>query len=194
MAAKISIIAAVARHFKGGNAVVNSVNRKKILNAKDKKTIGINNTLPWNIPEDLRNFKKLTFGNPIVMGRKTFDSIGKPLPGRRNIVISRNSALKIENCEIANSLDAAIRIAKSQNPDEVFIIGGAQIYEQAMQFADRLYLTEINQDVKGDAFFPNFSGKKWKEIRRRQNTTAPLLEKNQNENSPRFDFVVYEKN
>ncbi len=172
MAAKISIIAAVAKN----------------------NVIGINNTLPWNIPEDLRNFKKLTFGNPIVMGRKTFDSIGKPLPGRRNIVISRNSALKIENCEIANSLDAAIRIAKSQNPDEVFIIGGAQIYEQAMQFADRLYLTEINQDVKGDAFFPNFSGKKWKEIRRSHNTTAPLLEKNQNENPPRFDFVVYEKN
>ena len=172
MAAKISIIAAVAKN----------------------NVIGINNDLPWNIPEDLRNFKKLTFGNPIVMGRKTFDSIGKPLPGRRNIVISRNTALKIENCEIANSLDAAIRIAKSQNPDEVFIIGGAQIYEQAMQFADRLYLTEINQDVKGDAFFPNFSGKKWKEIRRRQNTTAPLLEKTQNENSPRFDFVVYEKN
>lgn len=165
MAAKISVIAAVAK-----NGV-----------------IGADNKLPWNIPEDLRRFKKLTFGNPVIMGRKTFDSIGKPLPGRRNIVISRNADLQIDGCEIADSLEAAIKIAQKENTDEIFVIGGAQIYAQAMQFARRLYLTEIDKDVKGDAFFPQFSLSEWRE-RERQSGNGGA-----DESQPRFDFVIYER-
>ncbi len=163
MAARISIIAAVAKNG----------------------AIGADNKLPWNIPEDLRNFKRLTLGHPVIMGRKTFDSIGKPLPGRHNIVVSRNAALQIDGCEIADSLDAAIRTAESQNPDEIFIIGGAQIYAQAMKFARRLYLTEIDKDIKGDAFFPPFSGTEWVEKERRRGDDPA--------DKTRFDFVVYEK-
>ncbi|MGI9306865.1 MAG: dihydrofolate reductase, partial [Gammaproteobacteria bacterium] len=119
-----------------------------------KKVIGKNSALPWHLPEDLRRFKQLTLNCPVIMGRKTYDSIGKPLPGRFNIIITRNAALQIGGAQTARSLDDAVNIAKAENPPEIFIIGGAQIYEQAMPIAARMYLTEINCEAEGDVFFP----------------------------------------
>ena len=111
------------------------------------RTIGINNTLPWRCPEDLKHFKALTMGHHMIMGRKTFDSIGKPLPGRTTVVVTRNQNLKIEGCIIAHSLNEAI--AACAGDDEIFVVGGAELYAQALPLADKLYLTEIQQDIIG---------------------------------------------
>lgn len=128
------------------------------------RTIGINNTLPWRCPEDLKHFKSLTMGHHMIMGRKTFDSIGKALPGRTTVVVSRNPELKIEGCIVARSLDNAI--AACGNDDEIFVVGGAELYAQALPLADILYVTEIQQEVAGDAHFPLFSKDVWREATR----------------------------
>jgi len=128
------------------------------------RTIGINNTLPWRCPEDLKHFKALTMGHHIVMGRKTFDSIGKPLPGRTSVIVTRNRDLKIEGCLIAHSLPEAI--AACARDQEVFIVGGAELYVQALSQAATLYITEIQQDVAGDAHFPEFNRAAWREVSR----------------------------
>lgn len=139
------------------------------------RTIGINNTLPWRCPEDLKHFKALTMGHHLIMGRKTFDSIGKPLPGRTTVVITRDRHLKIEGCLMAHSIPEAI---KACGPDaEIFIVGGADIYTQSLLLADTLYITEIQQDVAGDAHFPAFDQSVWREIAREvrsQQTPQPL--------------------
>lgn len=124
------------------------------------RTIGAGGRLPWHLPEDLKRFKAVTTGHPIVMGRKTFESIGRPLPGRTNIVVTRDAAKTIPGCVVAGSLDEAL--AKASAPgvpgnEEVCVIGGGEIYRQALPRADRLYLTLIDRDVDGDAFFPDFS-------------------------------------
>lgn len=122
---------------------------------KSRGVIGRDNTLPWSLPNDLKRFKRLTMGHPMIMGRKTYESIGKPLPGRRNLVISRNAAFKVPTgAEVFTSLEAACRSCKPD--DEVFVIGGAQIISEALPQADRLYLTWIDHDFPGDVFFPNF--------------------------------------
>lgn len=149
------------------------------------RTIGANNALPWRCPEDLKRFKALTMGHHIIMGRKTFDSIGRPLPGRTTVVVTRNRTLNIEGCIVAHSLDEAI--AACQSDAEVFIVGGADLYAQALPLADTLYLTEILQDVAGDAHFPEFETTHWQEISRethRQETPQPL----------EFHFVTYRRN
>ncbi|MFM2409040.1 MAG: dihydrofolate reductase [Pseudomonadota bacterium] len=128
------------------------------------RTIGINNTLPWRCPEDLKHFKALTMGHHMIMGRKTFDSIGKPLPGRTTVVISRDSALKIEGCLVANSVDQAI--AMCGDDSEIFVVGGAEIYAQTLPLADTLYITEIQQEVAGDAHFSDFDKTVWQEMAR----------------------------
>lgn len=128
------------------------------------RTIGINNTLPWRIPEDLKHFKTLTMGHCMIMGRKTFDSIGKPLPGRTSIVVTRNRELRISGCTMAHSLLEAI--AACANDDEIFVVGGAELYAQALPLTDTLYVTEIQQDVEGDAHFPPFDRAQWQEISR----------------------------
>lgn len=130
----------------------------------NNRTIGLNNTLPWRCPEDLKHFKSLTMGHHMIMGRKTFDSIGKPLPGRTTVVVTRNTSLKIEGCVMAHSLQQAIDICSGDS--EIFIVGGAELYLQALPLADKLYITEIQQDVQGDAFFPEFNHSKWREISR----------------------------
>ncbi|CAG9178440.1 dihydrofolate reductase [Cupriavidus respiraculi] len=122
-------------------------------------TIGRNNALPWHLPEDLAHFKRTTMGAPIIMGRKTYDSIGRPLPGRRNIVVTRNADLRIEGCEMAASLEDAQRLCAGV--DQVFLIGGGQLFAEAMPSADRLVVTEIDADVEGDAFFPPIDPGKW---------------------------------
>ncbi|CAG9174202.1 dihydrofolate reductase [Cupriavidus pinatubonensis] len=127
-------------------------------------TIGRNNTLPWRLPEDLAHFKRTTMGAPIIMGRKTWDSIGRPLPGRRNIVVSRNADLKLEGAEVATSLEDAQRLCVGV--EQVFLIGGAQLYAEALPSADRLVVTEIDADVEGDAFFPAIDQAKWMETSR----------------------------
>ena len=139
------------------------------------RTIGINNTLPWRIPEDLKHFKALTMGHHMIMGRKTFESIGKPLPGRTTVVVSRDHHLKIDGCIVAHSLHEAIAACASDS--QAFVVGGADIYAQALGLADTLYITEIQQEVNGDTTFPEFDRAKWHEVSREahhQETPQPL--------------------
>ncbi len=129
----------------------------------DKRGIGKNNRLPWHIPEDLKRFKRLTSGHTIIMGRKTFESIlsyiGKPLPDRINMVITRNPDFKAEGVSINTSLEEALSEAKENEQSEIFIIGGAQIFQQAidMGVVDRIYLTQVEGDYNADTFFPDYS-------------------------------------
>lgn len=148
------------------------------------RTIGINNTLPWRCPEDLKHFKALTMGHHLIMGRKTFDSIGKPLPGRTTVVVTRNASLQIEGCVMARSLEEAI--AACAGDSEVFIVGGADIYSQSLDLADTLYITEIQQNVEGDAHFPALDPQAWQEVARAartQETPQPL----------NYHFVIYRR-
>jgi dihydrofolate reductase len=124
--------------------------------------IGINNALPWRLPEDLAFFKRITSGHTIIMGRKTFDSIGRPLPNRRNIVVTRNPVWSHPGTQAATSIDQAIASASDGNVDgDVFIIGGAQIYIDAITRADRLIVTEIDAEFACDAFFPTIDPAQW---------------------------------
>lgn len=124
----------------------------------EKRGIGKNNGLMWHIPGELPRFKNLTTDHSVIMGRKTFESIGKPLPNRTNIIVTQNPTFKAENCTLANSIDEAIEIAKTEpGSDEIFIIGGGQIYTQALAKADRLYLTLVEGDFGADTFFPDYS-------------------------------------
>lgn len=120
--------------------------------------IGDSNTLIWHLPEDLKRFRQLTTGNTIVMGRKTYESIGKPLPNRRSIIITRDPDYSVEGCEVVNSLEEALLLSNS----DCFIIGGGEIYRQAIDIADRIYLTLINKEFEGDTSFPEL--KDWVEI------------------------------
>jgi dihydrofolate reductase len=122
--------------------------------------IGRDNALPWHLPEDLQHFKATTLGHPIVMGRRTFESIGRPLPGRRTLVVSRDPAWAHPGCERAGSLDEAIDLCAGS--PEVFVVGGAQLYAAAMPRADRLILTEVDIEVPGDAFFPTPDPARWR--------------------------------
>ena len=126
--------------------------------------IGIGNRLPWQLPDDLRHFKALTLGHPVLMGRKTFESLGRPLPGRRNIVITRNAHYRPEGAEVAGSIEQALALC--QGAQEVFFIGGADIYRQALPLAERLHLTEVDASPAGDAFFPAFDRARWRESAR----------------------------
>lgn len=123
--------------------------------------IGYQNKIPWHLPDDLKHFKSITMGKPIVMGRKTFNSIGHALPGRRNIIISHQNIQPL-NCEIYSSVDAALKQLQSEK--EVIIIGGAQLFEQILPLASRIYLTQINAELLGDTFFPALNPKEWKLI------------------------------
>jgi len=130
--------------------------------------IGIDNQLPWHLPEDLKYFKSVTMGKPIIMGRKTFDSIGRPLPGRTNIVITRDSSWQVDGVEVAQTLAQAMTLGKlacaQADVDEAMVIGGEQIYRMTLPAADRLYLTEVQAEVEGDATFPEFDAKDWQQV------------------------------
>lgn len=123
----------------------------------ENRVIGKGNSLPWHIPEDLKHFKEVTSGHPVIMGRKTFESIGRLLPKRLNIVVSRDEQYVVEGATMARSLDQALEIAKNYDREEVFVIGGGQIFGQAMSVADRLYLTIVHTEIEGEAFFPDYS-------------------------------------
>lgn len=133
-----------------------------------QRGIGINNTLPWKLPEDLAHFKRITTGHPIIMGRKTFDSIGRPLPNRRNIVVTRNQQWSHEGVETVGSIEAAIALLDGA---EGFVIGGAEIYKQSMQLADQLIVTRIAQTFDCDAFFPEIDADAWQETAREEHTS-----------------------
>lgn len=124
------------------------------------RVIGIDNKMPWHIPEELGYFKKVTMGKSVVMGRKTFESIGRPLPGRLNIIVTRNEGYSANGVEVVHNLDSAVERGK-QFSDEVVIIGGAEIFNLSMEIADRLYITVIRNEYEGDTFFPEY-GDDWK--------------------------------
>jgi dihydrofolate reductase len=132
------------------------------------RVIGCDNALPWHLPEDLKYFKSVTMGKPIVMGRKTFESIGRPLPGRLNIVITRNTGWQHPGVVVAHSLSEALVLAGNDPPSreagEVMVIGGEQIYRAAIEQASRLYITRVDTEVEGDAFFPDFTEGHWREV------------------------------
>ena len=136
----------------------------------ENRIIGRSNELPWHLPGDLKYFKQTTLGSPIIMGRKTWESIGRPLPGRSNIVVSRNNQLTIEQAQTADSLTGAIKLAREiavpDNVSEVFVIGGAKLYKEAFPLADRLYLTRVHAEVEGDTYLEGFKEKDWIEISR----------------------------
>ena len=121
--------------------------------------IGKNNQLPWHLPADLKHFKQVTMGKPVIMGRKTFESIGKPLPGRVNIVLTSRTMYQSPGCIVANSLDAAIEAAGPVS--EVMIIGGAALYKDALPRVDRIYLTEVQAELEGDTWFPSLNESEW---------------------------------
>lgn len=130
-----------------------------IVAVAENDVIGYDNHLLWHISEDLKRFKSLTLGHHIIMGRKTFESIGKPLPGRVSVIISRQENLKIEGCVVVNSLDEAFEVAK--NDSEAFIIGGGEIYKQALPIVDKIYLTRVHAGFAGDTFFPELNLSEW---------------------------------
>jgi dihydrofolate reductase len=141
-----------------------------------KRGIGKDGKLPWRLSSDLKRFRELTMGHHIIVGRKTFGSIGKPLPGRQTIVVTRNPSYTIEGCLIAGSFQAAIELAQTRGENEVFVIGGADIYAQALGVADRVYLTEVHTEVDADTFFPEFDRSAWAE---KECSYQPADEKNQ---------------
>lgn len=125
------------------------------------RVIGVDNKMPWHIPEELKYFKEVTMGKAIVMGRKTYESIGRPLPGRLNIIITRNEGYSVEGAEVLHDLNAAIERGKEYS-EEVVIIGGAEIFNLSMPMADRLYITVIRNSYEGDTFFPEYNDGSWK--------------------------------
>lgn len=161
MAARLSLIAAMAAN----------------------RVIGLNNRMPWHLPDDLKRFKALTLGHPLVMGRKTFESLGGPLPGRAHFVVSRAPGLALPGATVLASLEAAL--AAADDGVETFVIGGASVYAQALPGADRLYLTEIRRAYRGDAFFPDFDRTQWREAERVAHPGCG--------DRPAFDCVVYER-
>ena len=124
------------------------------------RAIGINNTLPWHLPEDLKRFKQLTMGHHIIMGRKTYESLGRLLPGRKTVIVTRNLDYQVAGALVVHSLQEAMQV--SETDSEAFVIGGAELYQQAIGLADKLYLTQIDQTFAGDAFFPEFDMREWR--------------------------------
>lgn len=143
--------------------------------------IGAHNTLPWRLPEDLKYFRARTMGHPIIMGRKTWDSLGRPLPGRRNMVVSRNPHFTAQGAETFTSLDAALAVCTDE---EAFVIGGALLYAQALPLVTRIYLTEIHQDFGGDAHFPALDARVWLETSREDHVSESGLA---------YSFVIFDR-
>lgn len=153
--------------------------------AMDKnRVIGIDGGLPWHLSTDLKYFRDITMGKPIIMGRKTYESIGRPLPGRRNIVVTRNDQLEAPGCDVVTSLDAALELV--QDVPEVMMVGGASLYLDTLLMADHIYMTEVHAEVEGDTWFPEIDQKQWREVSR---TAFSADEKNEYD----YSFVVYER-
>ena len=153
-----------------------------IVAMSDNYVIGLKNKLPWHISADLKNFKNITLGNPIIMGRKTYDSIGKPLKDRDNIVISRDNSLKIDGVEVVDSLEKAIFM--TAEAPVTFIIGGEQIYQIALPIATHMYVTKVEGNIEGDAYFPDYNQQEWREVGREDLITEDNLN---------FSFLKYQR-
>lgn len=147
------------------------------------KVIGVNNTMPWHIPEELGYFKKMTMGKAMIMGRKTYESIGRPLPGRETIVITRNDSYKEEGITVVHELEEAIKIAEKYS-DEVMIIGGAEIFRISLAYADRLYITLIDHAFEGDTFFPEYDGD-W--------TLTSASDEQKSTDGTTYQYLIYER-
>lgn len=161
---KISIIAAVANN----------------------NVIGNKNQIPWHLPADMKHFKETTMGHCVIMGQNTFKSIGRALPGRTNIILTFDENFKSEGCIAVNSTDEALRVASAKAENEVFIIGGASVYKQYIGISDRLYITKIDKDFKGDTFFPEIDKKVWK-------LESSTQHKKDKDNPYNFRFDIFEK-
>ncbi|MDB6048296.1 MAG: dihydrofolate reductase [Pseudomonas sp.] len=155
----------------------------------ENRVIGVNNSMPWHLPADFKYFKATTLGKPIIMGRKTWESLGRPLPGRLNLVVSRQVDLQLDGAQVFTSLDAAISRAEQwageQGADEVMLIGGAQLYAQGLARADRLYLTRVALSPDGDAWFPELDAAEWTLV---SNLENPALD-----DKPAYSFEVWER-
>ena len=156
-----------------------------IISAMDEnRLIGRDNALPWHLPADLAFFKKTTLNKPILMGRKTYESIGRPLPGRRNIIISRDEHYQVDGCDSANSIAQALEMVKNQ--PEAMLIGGASLYQQTLEIAEKLYITFIHDAFDGDAWFPEIDQNIWVESSRENH--------NADEKNPHnYSFVTYSR-
>jgi dihydrofolate reductase len=154
------------------------------------RVIGKGNALPWRLPSDLKRFKALTMGHPIVMGRKTYESIGKPLPGRTCIIVTRQSGYEVEGAivvdSVAEALGACYKKTTSDTEAESFIIGGTEIFRQTLPLCDRLYITEIQRDFDGDVLFPVFNHDEWREISREKYHLGE-------DNGLEYDFIVLDR-
>jgi dihydrofolate reductase len=154
------------------------------------RVIGRENQLPWHLPEDLKYFKRVTMGKPIVMGRKTYESIGRPLPGRLNVVLTRDARWQAEGVTPAQTIDGALAVAiaqaESKEKDEVMIIGGDQVYALCLPLVDRLYVTQVHAEVEGDAYFPEVDWSQWHQISSEDHQAS--------DNNPYdYSFVVYDR-
>lgn len=149
----------------------------------ENHAIGKDNKLLWYLPKDLKHFKEITSGHTVIMGRKTYDSVGRPLPNRRNIIITRQP-ITIEGCEVVNSIEAALHLCAGT--PEVFIVGGAEIYKQAMHLTDSIYLTIVHAVIEGDTYFPEIKEDIWKETQRQDHEPDE-------KNALPFSFITYER-
>ena len=146
--------------------------------------IGSNNDLPWRLSSDLKQFKAITMGSPIIMGRKTHESIGRPLPGRTNVIVTRNTQYHADGCEVIHDLSDIESFCKGHH--EIFIMGGAELYKQSLHLIDRIYLTEVHAQLDGDTYFPEFDRAHWQEVER-QDFTAD------DKNDYDYSFVVMDR-
>jgi dihydrofolate reductase len=157
----------------------------------DNNVIGKNNDMPWHLPADLAYFKKITLGKPIIMGRKTFESIGRPLPGRRNIIISRDKSYQAMGIDVVNSVEQALALVNGSDEnnavDEIMVIGGGAIYRHCLAQADRLYVTHIKANIEGDTQFPDYDDGTWLKV----NSEVRLSD---DKNLYPLDFCIYERN
>ena len=159
--------------------------------ASENNVIGRQGRLPWHLPSDMKHFRELTAGHPVIMGRKTYESIGRPLPKRRNIVVSHRKDLQIEGCEVVGSVDGALALASNfqlptSSTSEIFVIGGGEIYRQALARADRIYLTRVHTTIDGDALFPEIDRKEWKEVSREDHSADQ-------EDAVAYTFLTYDR-
>ena len=155
-------------------------NLSLIVAVANHNVIGINNTLPWHLPEDLKRFRALTTGHHIIMGRKTYESLGRLLPNRTTVIVTRNKNYQVEGALIAHNLQAALTLCEGDN--EPFLIGGAELYKEGIQLANKLYITEVHADFGGDAYFEKVDLTHWQELER---------EKNIAENGFQYSYVSY---
>lgn len=165
-----------ARQYRGRVSLIAALTENRV--------IGRDNTLPWRLPADLKRFRRLTTGHPVILGRKNYESIGRPLPERTNIVLTRDRAYRAPGCTVVDTLDAAYTAAAGAS--EIFVIGGAELYAQTLARADRLYLTWVHAQVPGDTFFPTFDLADWTEIERERHEPD-------RDHAYGFSFVTYDR-